>query len=385
MRTIGVVTVGRSDYGILRPLLRRIAADGDLELRLYVSGAHLVPAHGSTVEEIEADGFPISARVGLLSDSDSPRGAADAIGHGVQGFAGVFDRDRPDLLLLLGDRFEMLAAGVAALPLRIPLAHVHGGESSEGAFDESIRHALTKLSHLHFASAEPHARRILQLGEEPWRVTVSGAPGLDAIDELEPLDEEELERRIGIAFDSPPLVVTYHPATLDAGDVHTRAAELVAAVDAAGLPAIFTAPNADPGGEAIRGLIGDYVGDRSDARLVQSLGSRAYFSLLRRAAAMVGNSSSGIIEAASLRLPVVNVGARQEGRLRASNVIDVGDDRTAILDGIRRAVSPGFRTGLRDLVNPYGDGRAGERIVERLREVELGPRLIVKRFHDLDA
>jgi UDP-hydrolysing UDP-N-acetyl-D-glucosamine 2-epimerase len=286
---------------------------------------------------------------------------------------------------VLGDRFEVLAAASAALPLRIPLAHVHGGESSEGSFDESIRHALTKLSHLHFASAEPHARRIRQLGEEPWRILVSGAPGLDALRDLEPLGDAALEQRLGMRLNGPTLLVTYHPATLDPGDVRTRTTELLAAVDASGLAAVFTYPNADPGGLAVRELIDDYVGRHDRASAVPSLGTQAYASLMLRAAAMVGNSSSGIIEAPTAKLPVVNVGVRQQGRLRAANVIDVTDDRDAILAGIRTAVSPDFRASLDTVVNPYGDGRASARIVERLKQVELGPRLLVKRFCDLDV
>lgn len=385
MRTIGVVTVGRSDYGILRPLLRRIHADDELRLLLFVSGTHLAPEHGGTLAEIERDGFPIAERVGLYAGSDDPAEVAASIGRGVGGFAAAFARARPDLLVLLGDRFEMLAAALAALPFRIPLAHVHGGESSEGAFDESIRHALTKLSHLHFASAEPHARRLLRLGEEPWRIVVSGAPGLDAIRELPPLDDDELSHRVGMRLNGPTLLVTFHPATLDPADPRARAAQLLEAVAASGLPAVFTYPNADPGGNAIRELIDEHVRGRDDARAVPSLGSGAYFALMRRAAAMVGNSSSGIVEAASLGLPVVNVGIRQRGRLRAANVIDVGNDRDEILAGIRRALSPEFRASLAALENPYGDGAASDRILERLKGVELGPRLLVKRFHEDDG
>ena len=382
MKRIGVVTVARSDYGILRPLLRRIDASGELELLLFVSGTHLVREHGLTVEEIE---FPIAARVELYAGSDEPAEVAASIAHGVEGFAHAYAHARPDLLVLLGDRFEMLAAAVAALPFRIPLAHVHGGESSEGAFDESIRHALTKLSHLHFASAEPHARRLVQLGEEPWRVIVSGAPGLDAIGELEPLDDAELSQRLGTRLNGPTLLVTYHAATLDPQDAATRARQLLDAVAASGLSAVFTYPNADPGGNAIRALIDDFVRERDDARAVASLGSDAYFALMRRASAMVGNSSSGIIEAPSFGLPVVNVGIRQQGRLRARNVIDVADDSASILDGIRRALSPEFRASLAGLENPYGDGGASERIVRRLEQVELGPRLLQKRFHEDDG
>ncbi len=385
MRRIGVVTVSRADYGIYRPVLRRIDEDDDLELRLFVSGAHLSEAHGSTGEEIESDGFQIEARVDLLAGSDDPAAVTEAIGQGVRGFGEVFARVGLDLLLLLGDRFEMLAAALGALPFRLPLAHIHGGEVSFGAFDESIRHALTKLSHLHFPSAEVHAARIRQLGEEPWRIVVAGAPALDAIRELEPLENGELERRVGMSLDSPTLLATYHAATLDPVDVRTRASDLLAAVEAAGLPVVFTYPNADPGGRVIRELIDRYVDAHADAVAVESLGSRAYLSLLRKVAAMVGNSSSGLLEAPSFELPVVNVGSRQEGRLRAANVIDVGDGRHELLAGIRRALSAEFKNGLAGLQNPYGDGQASGRIVETLKGVELGPRLLVKRFVDLDG
>lgn len=385
MRTIGVVTVSRADYGLCRPVLARMEAEPELRPALFVSGSHLAAELGSTVREIEADGFRVEARVELLAGSDDPAEVAAAIGGGVAGFGAALARARPDLVLLLGDRFEMLAAALGALPLRVPLAHVHGGESSEGSFDESTRHALTKLSHLHFVSAEAHARRVRQLGEEEWRVVVSGAPGLDAIREHVPLENAELERRIGMPLDGPTLLVTYHPATLDPEEPRARAEALVAAVEASGLPAVFTYPGADPGGRAVREVVDAYVRRRENARAVPSLGGDAYLSLMRRAAAMVGNSSSGIVEAASLGLPVVNVGIRQEGRLRAANVIDVGDEPRVILAGIRRAVSAEFRAGLAGLENPYGDGHAAERIVETLRRVELGARLLQKRFRDLDA
>lgn len=383
MRTIGAVTVARSDYGIYRPVLRRIAADESLELRLFVSGTHLAADHGATVREIEADGFPVAARIASIASADDATSIARAAGGAVGGFADALTADRPDLLLVLGDRFEMLAAALAALLLRVPLAHLHGGESSEGAFDESIRHALTKLSHLHFVATEAAARRVRRLGEEPWRVVVSGAPALDEIARLEPLADDELERRLGMALDPAPLVVTYHPATLDPRDPAELVREVLAAVERSGLPAVFTYPNADPGGLAVRGAIAAYVAGRPDARAVASLGSRAYHSLLRRAAAVVGNSSSGIIEAASFGVPVVNVGSRQDGRLRPANVIDVEDDRDAILAAIRRAVSVDHRASLAGLVNPYGDGSASERIVATLRDVELGP-LLSKRFHEHD-
>jgi UDP-hydrolysing UDP-N-acetyl-D-glucosamine 2-epimerase len=385
MRTIGVVTVGRSDYGLLRPILREIVASPDLGLALFVAGAHLRPEHGETVREIEDDGFPIAARIELSARSSDPVDYADAIGEGVAGFGRALAASRPDLLVLLGDRFEMLAAAIAALPRRLPIAHIHGGESSEGAFDESIRHALTKLSHLHLVSAEQHARLVRQLGEEPWRVIVTGAPGLDSLRDARPLTEDELEQRLGMRLNGPTLLVTYHPTTLDDGDVRDRVGEFLAAIDTAGLAAVFTFPNADPGGEEIRDAVTDYVSAHANACAVASLGTDAYAALLRRSAAMVGNSSSGILEAPSFGLPVVNVGRRQQGRLRAANVIDVGETRDEIVAGIERALAPDFRASLAELENPYGDGNAASRIVAALEAVELGPRLLEKRFCELDG
>jgi len=385
MRTIGVVTVARSDYGIYRPVLRRIQRDSDLELLLFAGGMHLSPRFGKTVTAIIEDGFEVHERIEMLLSSDSPEGIAKSVGIGIVGFAQVYARSRPDMLLVLGDRFEMLAAAAAALPFNIPVAHIHGGESTQGAIDESIRHSITKMSHLHFASTETYARRIVQMGEEPWRVVVSGAPALDDIHGDGLLTPAELESRFGLDLSVPPLLVTYHPVTLEYERTEGQVTELLAALDECGRPAIFTYPNADTGNQAVIRLIEEFVADRSECRIVVNLGSIGYFSLMRCASAMVGNSSSGIIEAASFRLPVVNIGNRQAGRIRARNVIDVDYSRDAILDGIREAESSRFRASLSDLVNPYGDGHAAARIVDTLRSVPLGSSLLVKRFHDVDA
>ncbi len=382
-RVIGVVTVGRSDYSIYLPLLRTIEGTPNLKLRLLVSGAHLASEFGLSVRAIEADGFEISERIEMLVSSDTPEGAAKSIGLGVIGFAQALARDKPDILLLLGDRFEMLAAAVAALPLRIPLAHLHGGEITEGAIDNSIRHAITKMAHLHFVATEEYARRIVQMGEEPWRITVSGAPSLDTLRAFVPLEAKQLEQMIGLPLQPAPLLVTYHPVTLEYGQAAYQIEQLLAALDAIGLPVIFTAPNADPEGRLIATAIQHYVRQHANAIFLKNLGTRAYFSLMQHASAMVGNSSSGIIEAASFHLPVVNIGNRQRGRLRPRNVLDVGHDAQAIIQAIRQAISPAFRAGLHDLNNPYGDGHAAERIVHVLRSVPLDSTLLVKRFWDL--
>jgi UDP-N-acetylglucosamine 2-epimerase (non-hydrolysing) len=385
MRTIGVVTVGRSDYGLLRPILKRIQADPELRLSLFVGGMHLSPDFSKTIDMIRSDGFPVSVTVDSPPEADTPVAIAKAMGAGVTGFAKAFDSIRPDLLLVLGDRFEMHAAALAALPFKIPVAHVHGGEITEGAFDDSLRHSITKLSHLHFASAEPHAKRLIQMGEEPWRVMTSGAPGLDDIGSMALLEPGELRRQFDVALDPPPLLVTFHPVTLEYEQTEWQTGQLLDAIRMSGLPAVFTLPNADTNNRIILRLVKEFVQKNSSARLIENFGTQAYFSMMAGSAAMLGNSSSGIIEAASFRLPVVNVGTRQQGRLRAANVIDVGYETQEIVRGIRTALNPSFRAGLQDLKNPYGDGEASARIVDCLKSVPVNERLIKKVFHDLTA
>jgi UDP-N-acetylglucosamine 2-epimerase (non-hydrolysing)/GDP/UDP-N,N'-diacetylbacillosamine 2-epimerase (hydrolysing) len=385
MRTIGVVTVSRSDFGIYRPILDAICQDADLELRLIVSGMHLSPHYGATVEMIEAEGYEVHERVEMLLSSDSPEGVAKSMGLGMIGFAQVYAHSRPGLLLVLGDRFEMHAAALAALPFNIPVAHVHGGEVTEGAMDEALRHAITKLSHLHFTSTEQYARRVIQLGEEPWRVTICGAPSLDNLKTVHLLSAVEMEKRFHLRIAEPPLLVTFHPVTLAYTQAQHQIGQLLLALEASGKPVIFTLPNADTGNSVIRQAIAAYVETHPDAQAVENLGTQGYFSLMAHAAAMVGNSSSGIIEAASFELPVVNIGTRQRGRVHGINVLDVGYNHSEILDGIQRAISPTMRQSLQGLKNPYGDGKAAERIVSRLRDVPLDENLIIKRFYDLPS
>lgn len=383
MRTIGVVTVARSDYGHYLPLLHRIEQTEGLRLHLIAAAAHLSGEFGRSIDAIEADGFEVADRVEMLRSSDAPAGIAASMGDGARGFGESFARARPDILVLLGDRFEMHAAALAALPFTIPVAHIHGGEITRGAFDDALRHSLTKLSHLHFVATDEYARRVVQLGEEPWRVLVTGAIGLDNLRLTAPLERGELEAAVGLALDEAPLLVTFHPVTLEFEDAEAQARELLAALDGADLPVVFTAPNADTSGRAVRRLIEEFVASHPRAVLVENLGTRAFFAMLAVAAAMVGNSSSGIIEAPSFELPVVNVGARQEGRVRAANVIDVANDRAEIADGLARALDPSFRASLRGLRNPYDYGGAAGSMVERLASVELDRALVTKRFHDL--
>lgn len=381
MRTIGVVTVSRSDYGIYLPILGKIQTDPGLRLHLIVAGTHLSPEFGLTVKVIEADGFGIDERVEMLLSSDTPEGIAKSMGLGVIGFAQSYARFRPDILLVLGDRFEMHAAALAALPFKIPVAHIHGGEITQGAIDDALRHSTTKLSHIHFVATEEYARRVIQMGEEPWRVMVSGAPSLDNLNSITLLSRQELGALLGIRLDEGPLLVTYHPVTLEYEQTEWQVEELLRALETFDLPMIFTFPNADVSGRVILSMIESFVKKYSSAHLVANLGTQAYFSVMAIAAAMVGNSSSGIVEAPSFKLPVVNIGSRQQGRICGKNVIDVGYSCEEIQKGITTAISQDFREGLANLMNPYGDGQTAERIVGKLRTIKVEDDLLFKRFY----
>jgi len=382
MRTIGVVTVARSDYGIYLPVLRQINESPELTLHLIVSGMHMLSEYGRTVEQIVADKFEIGDRFEMLLSSDTPEGIAKSIGLGVIGFSQSYSRFCPDILVVLGDRFEMLSAVLAALPFNIPVAHIHGGEVTQGAIDEAIRHSITKMSHLHFVSTEQYKKRVIQMGEEPWRVTVSGAPSLDNLRTILLLDKDDLEKTIGMVLEPAPLLVTFHPVTLEYNDTSWHINELLAALDEIKMPVLFTSPNADTSNRVIVDAISQYVQAHRNARLVTNLGTQAYFSCMKYAAAMVGNSSSGIIEAASFGLPVVNIGSRQRGRIQGRNTIDVDYGRQDIAEAIRLAVSSHFRDSLAGMRNPYGDCRSAERIVQAISEVSIDQKLLHKVFHD---
>jgi UDP-hydrolysing UDP-N-acetyl-D-glucosamine 2-epimerase len=384
MKRIGVITGSRSDYGIYRPILEEIVLQSSLHLHLFVTGMHLSPEFGMTINAIEEDGFNIDEQIEMLLSSDSPTGIATSIGIGTVGFAQAFAKSHVDLLLVLGDRYEMCAGAIAALPFRMPIAHIHGGEITEGAIDESIRHAITKMSHLHFVSTEVYARRIIQMGEEPWRVTVSGAPSLDNILKLTLLNRRELALKSGLDVENPFLLLTYHPVTLEPDLIQFQVGELLAALKEVDIPIIATYPNADLGNHSVRQMMHAFA-EQPQVHLVDNLGTQYYFSLMKYATAMIGNSSSGIIEAASFKLPVVNIGTRQNGRLRANNVIDVDNDRDAISAALKTAMSSPFRRHLTDLVNPYGDGHAARRSVEKLKQIPLKDILLRKRFYDIDV
>jgi UDP-N-acetylglucosamine 2-epimerase (non-hydrolysing)/GDP/UDP-N,N'-diacetylbacillosamine 2-epimerase (hydrolysing) len=365
------------------PLLRKIYADPELKLHLIASGMHLSPEFGLTVATIEEDGFEIAERIEMLLSSDAPEGISKSMGLGVIGFAQAYARFRPDILLVLGDRFEMYAAALAALPFKVPVAHIHGGEITQGAIDDALRHSITKLSHLHFVATRDYAKRVMQLGEEPWRVTVSGAPSLDNLSSLKLLTVDELKARYGLVFEHRPLLATFHPVTLEYEESEKQIGELLSALEAFDLPILFTMPNADTKGRIIAHRVTEFVRDRPSTKLLANLGTQGYFSVMAWAAVMVGNSSSGIVEAPSFGLPVVNIGNRQQGRIKAKNVIDVECNKDEIIRGIKEALTPEFRLCLRGVSNPYGDGHAADIIVGRLKEVKLDRCLLIKRFADI--
>jgi GDP/UDP-N,N'-diacetylbacillosamine 2-epimerase (hydrolysing) len=380
-RKVCVVTGSRADYGLLRWPMDEIRASADLSLQLIVTGAHLSPEFGLTFREIEADGFRIDRKLEVLLSSDSATGVAKSTGIALIAFAEALQQLQPDLLLVLGDRFEIFAAVAAALFARIPVAHLHGGEVTEGAFDDSLRHCITKMSHLHFVAAEEYRRRVIQLGEQPARVFLVGGLGVDGISKAMLLDQTALEDSLGIKFAARNLLVTFHPATLDQERAVRQMTELLAALDElADVQLIFTMPNADTEGRALSAIVRQYVAGRANAHAFASLGQRRYLSCLRYVDGVVGNSSSGLTEAPTFRIGTVNIGERQNGRIKAASVIDCAAERAAITAALRELFSPEFRAKLTVVRNPYGDGGASERIVAVLRSYPLES-IVKKAFY----
>lgn len=383
-RRICVVTGTRADYGLLYWLMREIKACPDLELQVVATAMHLEPAFGHTIDQIRQDGFTIDAEVAIDLSGDDPLSIARATGRCVSRLADAFEGLRPDIVVLLGDRFEALAAASAAALMGIVIAHIHGGEVSEGAIDDAMRHAITKLSHLHFVAAEAFARRVRQMGESPEHVFVVGAPGLDHLASRKLAGRDELAQRLGLELDRPFVLATYHPATLDDTDPVVALNELLAALDRfPELACVFTKANADAGGRAINARLEAYVATRPNkAVLVSSLGSDWYFSALTQAAVVVGNSSSGLIEAPAVGVPTVNVGIRQQGRPVSDSVISCPDRRDAIEAAVRRALDPDFRASIANQKPAYGmAGGASRSICGKLREIPLAG-ILRKRFHD---
>jgi len=377
------VTTSRADYGHLYWPMREIEEHPELSLDLIVTGAHLSPTFGRTVDVIEADGFEIRARVECLDPEDSDAGMARTIGVATTGLTKVLAHLRPDILLLIADRYEMLAPASVALALRIPIAHIEGGDISEGAIDDAVRNALTKMAHLHFTPTEPARQRVLAMGEESWRVVCSGAPSLDHLRLSTRPDLGRLEATLAQTLSDQLCVVAYHPVTLQQ-DTTLEADALFAALATWRHQIVFCFPNADAGSSELARRSRAFCAARKDATLYVNLDHLSYWALLERAQLLVGNSSSAIMETPSLGLPAVDIGERQRGRTRAANIVHAEPTTDAITAAMKRASDPDFRDSLRGLLNPYGDGHASERIVAGLAAAPERDLLLHKRALTLD-
>jgi len=381
VRRVAVVTGTRAEYGLLKPVMEDIRKAG-LDLLLVVTGMHLQREFGETKREIEADGFEIHARVPIASNRDEPSAMVHAIARAIGGLVTVFDETDPDIVLVLGDRAEPFSAAIAAAGSNRAVAHIHGGEITRGGLDESMRHAITKLAHLHFVATEQSRQRIVRMGERPDRVFAVGAPGLDAIRRSPRLSMTELEEQIGASLKRPVLVLVQHPVTTRDAEAAAEIRETLEALSDSGHMTICIYPNSDAGGRRMIEVIESYRG-QPWLHIVPSLPHAAYISLLAQADALVGNTSSGIIEAPYLHVPFINIGDRQAGRERAENVIDTPPRRDEIGRALERALEDReFRTRVERAESPYGDGQASERIVAVLRAIAIGPELIQKQFVD---
>ena len=382
-RKVCVVTGTRAEYGLLYWLLKEIEADKDLELQLIATGMHLSPEFGLTYQTIEKE-FKINKKIEMLLSSDTSVGISKSMGLAQISFAENYDELKPDVVVVLGDRYEIFSATSAAMIARIPIAHIHGGEKTEGAFDESIRHSITKMSHLHFAATEEYKNRVIQLGEDPSRVFNVGGMGIENIKRLELLNKKEFEKSIEFKLNSKNILVTFHPVTLENSTAKEQFKELLDVIDELeDTNIIFTKANSDTDGRVINKMIDEYV-TKNFHKSVQftSLGQLRYLSALQYVDAVVGNSSSGLAEAPSFRIGTINIGDRQKGRIKASSVIDCEPNKDSILKSFEKLYSKEFQNSLINVKNPYGDGCASKRIVEILKSVDLG-NILKKSFYDI--
>ncbi|NLU08568.1 MAG: UDP-N-acetylglucosamine 2-epimerase (hydrolyzing) [Clostridiales bacterium] len=381
MRKILVVTVTRAEYGLLYWTMKRIVGDNELQLQLIVTGNHLVPEYGYTVEAIRKDGFKIDEEIDMLVNSNKKSGIAKSMGLELIQMAQAFDRLKPDLLLILGDRYETFIAATCAMIMNIPIAHMNGGESTEGAIDEQIRHAITKMAHIHFPGTEYYKKRILKMGEEPWRGFNVGEAGIENIKRLKFMSKQEMEKELSIKFNKKMFLITYHPVTLDVDNIEEQIDNLLKAISRFNAIYIFTYPNADFGSKIIINKIEKFSKKNDNANIFYNLGQKKYLSLLNYIDVMVGNSSSGIIESPFFKLPVVNVGDRQKGRIKNKNIIDTGYSEMDIYNGIYTALyDEKFKYDLEHMKNIYGDGTTSEQIVYILKSINLNKKLIGKRL-----
>lgn len=387
-KKVYVVTGTRADYGLLYWLLKEIQQDNDLELQLIVTGMHLSPEFGNTYKNIEVDGFEIKDKIETLMSSDSEIAISKAIGLGCISFSESFSKLNPEMLLLLGDRFEILSAAISAMILKIPIVHLHGGETTQGLIDEPIRHSITKMASFHFPATEFYKKRIIQMGENPDRIFNYGMAGLDNIYKLDLLSQKKLEQELDFQFDKKTAIITYHPVTLENNTAEDQIDNLLKAIDKSNIKAIFTKSNADTQGRIINKRIEEFV-EKNNKKytFVDNLGQLKYLSVLKYSDLMIGNSSSGLTEAPSFKLPVVNIGDRQKGRVKADNVIDCQYKSFEIEKSIKKAVSKAFNNSLTNMINPYDkyeDGKTSFRVKEKLKEINLEDDILKKDFYNID-
>lgn len=386
MKRVCVVTGTRAEYGLLYWTMKQMQNSSDFDLQICVTGMHLAPEFGLTYSQIEADGFFINEKIEVLLSSDTAIGVSKSIGLGMIGFSEAFQRLKPEIILLLGDRFEIFSAAAAAMVSRIPIAHCHGGEATEGLIDESIRHSVTKMSHLHFTSTEEYRNRVIQLGEHPDRVFNVGALGIENINRLKLLSRSETEASINFKLAKKNILITFHPVTLEHATSEEQFSELLGALDSIeNTNIIFTKPNADTDGRVLISMIDEYVAKNTDKSIsFISLGQLRYLSLLQFVDVVVGNSSSGLIEVPSFKIPTINIGDRQRGRLKSASVIDCDPNKTSIIEALKTAYSDSFRDSLASVKNLYGNGDSSSKIISILHKVDLSG-ILKKKFYNLDT
>lgn len=387
MKKISILTATRAEYGLLKPIIEKLTSISEFDVRVVVTGAHLSPEFGLTYKEIEQDGIVIDEKIEMLLSADTPAAISKSMGLALISFADYFERLKPDMLMVLGDRYETLAVCMAAMNQRIPIAHLYGGETTEGAVDESIRHAITKLSYLHFTSTEEYRKRVIQLGEQPDRVFCVGAVGIENILNQDLMSKSDLGKSINFNLDRPYAIVTFHPVTLEDNSSAVQFQSLLEVCKKyQDLNFIFTKANADANGRIINKMIDDYISDNDNAVAFTSLGMKRYLSGLKHCTMVIGNSSSGIVEAPSFAIPTINIGERQKGRLQADSVINCEPSFQDIARAMELALSDDFKNKAQNTINPYGDGNTSEKVIAAVMDYLLIDRIeLKKKFYDLEV
>ncbi len=386
MKIITVLTATRAEYGLLSPIIHALKECGEFEVRVVVTGAHLSPEFGLTYREIEKEGIEIDRKIEILLSSDTPSSISKSMGLAMIGFADYFETRRPDALVVLGDRYETLAVCCAAMNAQIPIIHLYGGETTEGAVDEAIRHSITKMSYLHLTSTEEYRKRVIQLGEDPDRVFVVGSVGIENVLKSELLSKKELEIVLDFKLDCPYAVVTFHPVTLEDSTAQEQTGELFKAIEAyPDMRYIFTKANADSSGRIINHMIDEFAANHENVMAVESLGATKYLSALKYADMVMGNSSSGLVEVPSFGIPTINIGDRQKGRLKADSVIDCVPLKGSICEAIELTRDYSFREKCSSVKNPYGDGNTSKKIVEAICQMMHGNIDLKKKFYNIEV